>query len=54
MGPTEVPQLPDTVNYLARYTNRFIVFGQTLEYQTNLPAILMEGLLPRRSGRSAR
>ncbi len=48
MGPTEVPQLPDTVNYLARYTDRVIVFGQTLEYQTDLPAILMEGLLPRR------
>ena len=48
MGPTEVPQLPDTVNYLAQHTDRVIVFGQTLEYQTDLPAILMEGLLPRR------
>lgn len=48
MGPTEVPQLPATVNYLAQYADRVIVFGQTLEYQTDLPAILMEGLLPRR------
>jgi peptidoglycan/LPS O-acetylase OafA/YrhL len=40
--------VPESVNYLSRFTPRVIVFGQTMEYRDNLPALLARSELPRR------
>lgn len=36
------------MSYLSRFTPRVIVFGQTMEYRDNLPAILARSEMPRR------
>jgi peptidoglycan/LPS O-acetylase OafA/YrhL len=41
--------VPESVNYLLRFTPRVIVFGQTIEYRDNLPAILARSEMPRRN-----
>jgi SGNH domain (fused to AT3 domains) len=40
-------QLPATVAYLRKYTDRVIVFGQTMEYRTSLPEMMLVDALPR-------
>ncbi len=41
--------LGETVKYLSEFTDRVIVFGQTMEYRTDLPAFIVAGSLPRRN-----
>lgn len=44
----EHDQIRETVDYLSQFTPRVIVLGQTIEYRTDLPAILMQAYFPRR------
>lgn len=44
----EADQIRETVDYLQQFIDRVIVFGQTLEYKTDVPVALSQAFLPRR------